>query len=106
MDAPEAKVFEGEDVTGTKGNFTYLNTQYWVPGHDYYFAATAPAQSENIVLTTPATGEAAKLGLGVVDFTVTDGAEDFLYSAVGLLLHRAQLLLILLSSRSTTCFQR
>ena len=83
MDEAAGQIFDREEVTGTKGNFTYVNTQYWVPGHDYYFAATAPAQSENIVLTTPATGEAAKLGLGVVDFTVTDGAEDFLYSAVG-----------------------
>lgn len=83
MDKAEGQIFKREHVTGTKGNFNYANTQYWVPGHDYYFAATAPAQSKNIVLTTPATGDAAKLGLGVVDFTVTDGAEDFLYSAVG-----------------------
>lgn len=83
MDEATGQIFDREHVTGTKGNFTYANTQYWVPEHKYYFAATAPAQSKNIVLTTPATGEAAKLGLGVVDFTVTDGAEDFLYSAVG-----------------------
>ena len=83
MDEAAGQILDREHVTGTKGNFTYVNTQYWVPEHDYYFAATAPAQSKNIVLTTPATGEAAKLGLGVVDFTVTDGAEDFLYSAVG-----------------------
>ena len=83
MDEAAGQIFDREEVTGTKGNFTYANTQYWVPGHNYYFAATAPAQSQNIVLTTPATGDAAKLGLGVVDFTVTDGAEDFLYSAVG-----------------------
>lgn len=83
MDEAAGQIFDREEVTGTKGNFTYANTQYWVSNHDYYFAATAPAQSKNIVLTTPATGEAAKLGLGVVDFTVTDGAEDFLYSAVG-----------------------
>lgn len=83
MDEATGQIFDREHVTGTKGNFTYANTQYWVPEHKYYFAATAPAQSKNIVLTTPATGDAAKLGLGVVDFTVTDGAEDFLYSAVG-----------------------
>ena len=82
MDKAEGQIFNREHVTGTKGNFNYANTQYWVPGHNYYFAATAPAQSNNIVLTTPATNDAT-LGLGVVDFTVTDGAEDFLYSAVG-----------------------
>ena len=83
MDEAAGQIFDREHVTGTQGNFTYANTQYWVPNHNYYFAATAPAQSKNIVLTTPATGDAAKLGLGVVEFTVTDGAEDFLYSAVG-----------------------
>lgn len=83
MDSAEGQIFDREEVTGTKGNFTYANTQYWVPDHNYYFAATAPAKSENIDLITPATGDAAKLGLGVVEFTVTDGAEDFLYSAVG-----------------------
>ena len=82
MDKAEGQIFDREHVTGTKGKFTYANIQYWVPGHNYYFAATAPAQSKNIVLTTPATTDATK-GLGVVDFTVTDGAEDFLYSAVG-----------------------
>ena len=82
MDEAKGQIFNREHVTGQKGSFTYANTQYWVPGHNYYFAATAPAQSENIVLTTPATTDAT-LGLGVVEFTVTDGAEDFLYSAVG-----------------------
>lgn len=42
MDSPAGKVFEGEDVTGSEGNFTYFNTQYWTPGHVYYFAALAP----------------------------------------------------------------
>lgn len=82
MDEAAGQIFNREHVTGTKGNFTYANTQYWVPGHNYYFAATAPAQSNNIKLITPATTDATK-GLGVVEFTVTDGAEDFLYSAVG-----------------------
>lgn len=82
MDEAAGQIFNGEDVTGKKGNFTYANTQYWVPGHKYYFAAISPMNSKNIVLTTPATTDATK-GLGVVDFTVTDGTEDFLYSAVG-----------------------
>ncbi|MBO7265139.1 MAG: fimbrillin family protein [Alistipes sp.] len=82
MDKAEGQIFDGEDVTGEKGNFTYANTQYWVPNHSYYFAAISPMNSENIKLVTPATTDAT-LGLGVVEFTVTDGAEDFLYSAVG-----------------------
>jgi hypothetical protein len=73
-------VFDGEDVTGEKGNFTYANTQYWVPGHNYYFAAIAPMNSKNWKLdTTKANFE----GAGEISFTNIDGTEDLLYSAVG-----------------------
>ncbi len=82
MDSAEGVVFMDEDVTGGQGNFTYVNTQYWAPGHNYYFAALAPMNSENVTETL-ASGDAAKLGLGTITFNVTDGAEDLLYSAVG-----------------------
>ena len=42
MDSVDGKVFEGEEVTGSKGNFTYNNIAYWLPDHTYYFAALAP----------------------------------------------------------------
>lgn len=79
MDTPDAKVFEGENVEGSKGNFTYLNTQYWIPGHTYYFAALAPMDSANWSLDTT---NANTYGAGVVSFTNVDGSEDLLYSAV------------------------
>lgn len=82
MDSAEGVVFMDEDVTRSEGNFTYVNTQYWAPGHNYYFAALAPVNSPNVTETL-ASGEAAKLGLGTIKFNVTDGAEDLLYSAVG-----------------------
>ena len=82
MDSAEGVVFMDEDVTGSQGNFTYVNTQYWAPGHNYYFAALAPMNSKNVTETL-ASGDAAKLGLGTIKFNVTDGAEDLLYSAVG-----------------------
>ena len=82
MDSAEGVVFMDEDVTGSQGNFTYVNTQYWAPGHNYYFAALAPVNSPNVTETL-ASGDAAKLGLGTIKFNVTDGAEDLLYSAVG-----------------------
>ena len=82
MDSAEGVVFMDEDVTGSQGNFTYVNTQYWAPGHNYYFAALAPMNSKNVTKTL-ASGDAAKLGLGTIKFNVTDGAEDLLYSAVG-----------------------
>ena len=78
MDAPEAKVFEGEDVTGSKGNFNYLNTQYWIPGHKYYFAALAPMNSANWDLNT---ANANTYGAGVLSFENVYGTEDLLYAA-------------------------
>ena len=78
MDSPAGKVFEGEDVTGSQGNFSYVNTQYWIPGHDYYFAALAPMNSANWNLNTKA---ANPYGAGIVDFHNVDGTEDLLYAA-------------------------
>lgn len=79
MDEPAGSVFVGEDVTGTKGNFTYTNTQYWVPGHTYYFAAVAPMNSTNVEVDT---ATADLTGLGTIKFTNENGTEDLLYSAV------------------------
>ena len=81
MDQPDGVVFDREEVSGSKETgFSYTNTQYWAAGHDYYFAALAPAQSENVTIDTT---YANQLGLGVVNFTNVDGTEDLLYSAVG-----------------------
>ena len=78
MDSPDGVVFEDEDVTGETGNFTYVNTQYWIPGHTYYFAALAPMNSANWDLNT---ANASELGAGVVTFENIDGTEDLLYAA-------------------------
>ena len=78
MDEPKGIVFEGEDVTGEKGNFSYANIQYWIPGHDYYFAALAPMNSKNWSLDT---ADASKDGAGEVTFTNVNGTEDLLYAA-------------------------
>lgn len=81
MDTPDGVIFENEDVTGTQGNFSYANTQYWVANHDYYFAALAPMNSPNVTVTVDKSASANKYGLGTVKFTITDGAEDLLYAA-------------------------
>ena len=79
MDEVAGTVFVGEDVTGSKGNFSYANVQYWAPGHKYYFAAVAPMNSENVTVNT----ESADLtGIGTIAFKNVDGTEDLLYSAV------------------------
>ena len=78
MDSPAGKVFEGEDVTRSEGNFTYVNTQYWAPGHVYYFAALAPMNSANWSLNT---AKANLEGAGEISFTNVNGTEDLLYAA-------------------------
>ena len=79
MDKVDGTVFVGEDVTGSKGNFSYANVQYWAPGHTYYFAAVAPMNSANVEVDTTYANE---LGLGTIKFKNVDGTEDLLYSAV------------------------
>ncbi len=79
MDNTSGVIFEGENVTGEKGNFTYNNTAYWNPGHKYYFSALAPVDSKNAKVTPVASGE-VPAGLGVVEFTNENGAEDLLYA--------------------------
>ena len=86
MDNANGVVFNGEDVTKGDNGFSYNNTQYWTPEHDYYFAALAPMNSANANVLL-ASGEAAKLGLGTVEFTNVDGTEDLLYAATTVSTH-------------------
>lgn len=78
MDQPSGQVFTGDDVTLNGGAWSYVNTQYWLAGHDYYFAALAPMNSENWSLDF---SNANTNGVGTVTFTNVDGTEDLLYAA-------------------------
>ena len=81
MDEVAGTVFVGEDVTGSKGNFSYANTQYWAPGHKYYFYAVAPMNSKTVEVVPATDDAAAKAGLGTINFKNVDGTEDLLYAA-------------------------
>ena len=81
MDEVAGTVFVNEDVTGSKNNFTYANTQYWAPGHKYYFYAVAPMNSANVEVVPATEDAAAKAGLGTINFKNIDGTEDLLYAA-------------------------
>lgn len=72
-------VFYDEEVTNNSGAWTYTNTQYWVAGKNYYFAALAPSVDRAWSLDT--TG-ASTFGAGTVTFT-NEGAQDLLYWAQG-----------------------
>lgn len=65
-------VFNNVKVSGSKGSWTYDNTQYWTDGKTYTFQAYAP---EGAMASASATG---------VNFTgfTADGATDLLVSAV------------------------
>jgi hypothetical protein len=78
MDKPSGKVFEKEKVTKNGGEWTYTNTQYWAPGHKYYFAALSNHADAVVDVTN-----ANVYGLGNIEFTVKNGDQDLLYSAVG-----------------------
>ena len=78
MDEPAGQVFVEELVTKSGDAWGYTNTQYWVAGHTYYFAALAPMDSNNWSLDT---ANANEYGAGVLTFTNVDGTEDLLYTA-------------------------
>ena len=80
MNEWDGTVLVDEDVEKAGGKWTYANTQYWTPNNKYYFAALAPMNSANVTETL-ASDEAAKLGLGTIDFVNVDGSEDLLYAA-------------------------
>ena len=78
MDVPTGTVFTGDPVQRSGDAWTYEETQYWAPGHKYYFAALSPMDSENWSLNT--TG-ANTYGPGEISFTNVDGSEDLIYAS-------------------------
>ena len=71
-DGNYTNVFNDEKVRGSKGSWTYDNTQYWTNGKTYTFQAYAPEG---------ATASATANGVNFTNF-VADGATDLLVSAV------------------------
>ena len=86
MDNRTGEIFTEEIVSKTGSDWTYANTQYWLPKHTYYFAALSATYNENDALkdvtVTPNREEnAGHYGLGVVDFVNEDGTNDLLYAS-------------------------
>lgn len=79
MNAPAGKVFVEEKVTKNGSEWRYINTQYWTPGNNQYWFAALSNYTNAVVDVT----NANTFGLGNIKYTVTDGAEDLLYAAVG-----------------------
>jgi hypothetical protein len=83
MDTELGIVFDDEEVKRNGSQWSYMQTQYWAPGHDYYFSAIAGDRSnDQIVLDLGAEHKKgmAVAGLGTATFTNVDGTNDFLYA--------------------------
>ena len=80
MDARNGIILVDEDVTKNGTDWTYEQTQYWLPGHTYFFGALAPMNSDNWELNTNV-GNDNLTGAGIVSFTNVDGTEDLLYAS-------------------------
>lgn len=72
-------VFNAESVTGTAdGEWTYTNTEYWVDGKSYNFAAYAPAAVSSAAAVAP---DATNKALSFTDFTSNASTQnDLLYA--------------------------
>jgi hypothetical protein len=76
----EGLVFTDEKVWKA-GDWTYANTQYWVPAHKYFFSAIAGDRTDDqIVISTAANKGMNTAGLGTVTFTNKEGMNDVLYA--------------------------
>lgn len=74
-------VFNAESVTGTSGgSWTYTNTEYWVDGETYDFAAYAPAIDETVAKVA---ADDVNKALSFTDFTSdASNQNDLLYAHV------------------------
>ena len=77
MDEVSGEVLKNELVEKVGSVWSYVNTQYWMPDHTYYFAALAPVEGN----WTLDTAGANTYGAGKVTFTNVNGSEDLLYAA-------------------------
>lgn len=78
MDQNAGTVFEQQRVTKNGNDWTYSPLQYWLPGHDYYFGALAPAEDAHWTLDT---ANADVTGVGTVSFENVNGTEDLVYAS-------------------------
>jgi hypothetical protein len=75
MDSETGIVFNEELVSKSGSNWTYADTQYWVPGKSYTFHAVNPTDNDDVTVNvTEGTADVV-----TIDFVNTDGTVDLLY---------------------------
>ena len=81
IDNATGTVFDDEKVSKSGSAWGYNETQYWAPGHKYYFSAIAGDRTNDQIALELATvrGMDTK-GLGTATFTNEYGTNDFLYA--------------------------
>ena len=77
MDDESGNVLTKENVEKVGGVWGYFNTAYWMPGHNYSFAAVAPMDSENWTYNLKGADNGED---NTIDFTNIDGTEDLIYA--------------------------
>ena len=77
MDDESGNVLTAEDVEKVGGVWSYFNTAYWMPGHNYSFAAVAPMDSANWTYNLNATDNGED---NTINFKNVDGTEDLIYA--------------------------
>ena len=81
IDNATGTVFDDEKVSKSGSAWGYNETQYWAPGHKYYFSAIAGDRTNKQIVLNLATEKGMNTdGLGVATFTNEDGTNDFLYA--------------------------
>ena len=81
IDEAKGLVFDDEKVWKSGDAWTYAETQYWTPGHTYYFSAIAGDRSKDQIKLDLAAEKGMDVdGLGVATFTNLEGTNDFLYA--------------------------
>ena len=81
IDEAKGLVFDDEKVWKSGDAWTYAETQYWTPGHTYYFSAIAGDRSNDQIKLDLAAEKGMDVdGLGVATFKNVEGTNDFLYA--------------------------
>ena len=81
IDEAKGLVFDDERVWKSGDAWAYTETQFWTPGHTYYFSAIAGDRSNDQIKLDLAAEKGMDVdGLGVATFTNLEGTNDFLYA--------------------------